>query len=238
MVLQQHLELEERHWWFVGRRRIVLGMLERDLPRKKGLEILDAGCGGGATMESLRRYGRVRGIEIAEEAVEYNRERGREVIQCSIEEMPLADESFDLTLAMDVMEHLPDDLRALKELYRTLHPGGSLLVTVPALQMLWGAHDVANGHYRRYTVDQLRSRVEDAGFEVVTATYFSTLLFPGILAVKRFGRLRSESSASDINEVPWFLNALLTGIFSLEEPLLRRVRLPFGSSALCFARKP
>src|SRR4051794_38305915 len=104
LLLRQHLELEERHWWFVARRRILLGMLEQNLATKGGLEILDAGCGGGATMERLRRYGSVWGTEISEEAVEYNRERGREVIVGSIEDLPFPDESFDLALTLDVIE--------------------------------------------------------------------------------------------------------------------------------------
>jgi SAM-dependent methyltransferase len=107
LLLRQHLELEERHWWFIARRRILLGVLEQNLPAKGELEILDAGCGGGATMERLRSYGRVCGMEISEEAVEYNRERGRGVVSGSIEEMPFGDESFDLALALDVIEGRP-----------------------------------------------------------------------------------------------------------------------------------
>lgn len=239
LLLRQHLELEERHWWFVGRRRILLDVLEQNLPPKGGLEVLDAGCGGGATMESLRRYGRVRGMEISEEAVEYNRERGREVVPGSIEGMPFPDESFDLALALDVIEHVPNDLQALEELFRVLRPGGFLLVTVPALRMLWGAHDVAAGHYRRYTLAGLRRQVERAGFGVVTATYFNTLLFPVVFAVRMFGRLRRKSAASDVGETPRPLNSLLTEIFSLEKTAVaRRGKLPFGVSALCLARKP
>ncbi len=238
LLLRQHLELEERHWWFVGRRRILMGLLERNLSPTGGLAILDAGCGGGATMERLRRYGRVQGMEISEEAVEYNRERGREVVPGSIERIPLPDESFDLALALDVIEHVSDDLRALQELSRVLRPGGSLLVTVPALRTLWGAHDVAAGHYRRYTLSGLRERVEGAGFEISTATYFNALLFPAIFAIRMFGRLRRKGSASDVGEVPWPLNSLLARIFSLETAVVGRGRLPFGVSALCFARKP
>jgi len=185
----------------------------------------------------LRRYGSVRGMEISEEAVEYNRQRDREVSLGSIEQMPFADSSFDLVLALDIIEHVPDDLQALRELYRILRPGGSLLVTVPALQMLWSAHDVINGHYRRYTLGELRNRVETAGFEVVTATYFNTLLFPIIAALRWLWRLCPKRTASDFAEVPRLLNALLTEVFSLEKPFVGRIKLPFGVSALCFVQK-
>ena len=237
LLLSQHLELEQRHWWFVARRRILLDILERKLDPKRGLQILDAGCGGGATMESLRRYGSVQGMEISEEAVKYNRERGRDVILGSIEQMPFPDNTFDLALALDVIEHIPDDLQALQKLFQILRPGGSLLVTVPALRILWSAHDVANGHYRRYTLGELCGRVETAGFEVVTATYFNTLLLPPILALRWFRRVRPKSTTSDLAEVPWPLNAILTEIFSLEKLAIGRIKLPFGVSALCFARK-
>lgn len=233
-LLRQHLELEERHWWFVARRRILLSLLERNLPDRTDLDVLDAGCGGGATMESLRRYGLVRGMELAKEAVEYNRERGRDVIEGSIERMPFEDESFDLALALDVIEHVPDDLAALEELSRVLRPGGSLLVTVPALDMLWSAHDETNGHYRRYTLAGLRGRVARAGFEVVELSYFNTLLFPAVLAARK---LRRKSSGSDVEEVPEPLNSILAGVFSLEASLLGWTKLPVGVSVLCFARK-
>jgi SAM-dependent methyltransferase len=240
MLLQQHLELEERHWWFVGRRRIVLGVLDRFVPASGGpLDVLDAGCGGGATLESLRaRYGNARGLELSSVAVAYARERGRDVTQGSIEEMPFAEGSLDLALALDVIEHVPDDAVALRELHRVLKPGGSLLLTVPALMLLWSQHDVANGHYRRYTEGQLRRRVEEAGFEVAFATYFNTILFPPVLAARLLWRLRPKKVASDVAEVAGPVNAVLAGTFSLERHLLRHVSMPIGVSALCVARKP
>ena len=112
------------------------------------------------------------------------------------------------------------------------------MVTVPALQMLWSAHDVINGHYRRYTLGQLREQVETAGFEVVTATYFNTLLFPLIVALRWFWRFRPKSTASDFGQLPRPLNASLAGVFSLERLLVGRIRLPFGVSVLCYAQKP
>ena len=237
LLLRQHQQLEEHHWWFVARRRIVLGVLQHYIDPKGGFKVLDAGCGAGATMERLRGYGSVEGMDISEEAVRYNLERGRKVSLGSVERMPFAGNSFDLVLALDVIEHVPDDLQALQELFRTLRRGGSLLVTVPALRILWSAHDVVNGHYRRYTLGELCSRVETAGFEVIAATYFNTLLFPLILALRWFWRLHPKSMASDFSEVPRPLNALLTEVFSLEKLFIGRIRSPFGVSALCFARK-
>lgn len=237
LVLRQHLDLEERHWWFVARRKIVLDLLDQYLLRRNDLEVLDAGCGGGATLKALSRYGRARGMDLSEEAVAYNLEQRRDVVRGSIEQMPFVDETFDLVLALDVIEHVPADLAAIAELDRILKPGGYLLVTVPALRLLWGPHDIANSHYRRYTLGGLRARVETSGFEAVRATYFSTLLLPAILAVRLLRRLRGKGAASDIGEVTHPLNAVLEAVFSLEAPLLRRWDLPVGVSALCLARK-
>lgn len=237
LLLRQHLDLEERHWWFVARRRILLRLLETHLPARTDLEVLDAGCGGGATMDSLERYGRVRGMELDAEAVDYNHEKGRDVRRGRVEDMPFGDGTFDLALALDVIEHVPDDLAVLEELSRVLKPGGYVLITVPALRLLWSAHDIANGHYRRYTGDELRGRVEAAGFEVVRATYFNTLLFPVVLAARMAGCLRRKGGASDIKETPEPLNALLMNIFSMETWLVERARLPVGVSALCLACK-
>lgn len=238
LLLGQHLELEERHWWFVGRRRIVLNVLDRHVPERP-LDVLDAGCGGGATLGHLRaRYGRARGLELSKEAVAYARERDRDVTRGSIEAMPFEEESFDLALALDVIEHLPDDRPALRELRRVLKPGGRLLVTVPALMMLWGAHDEANGHHRRYTMGTLRCGVKAAGFELVTATYFNTLLFPPILAARTLQSRRPKGAASDVFEVPGLVNRALAEFFALERLVVGRGRLPVGVSALCLARKP
>lgn len=239
-MIRQHLELEEKHWWFVGRRRIVLDVLKRYLAHGESgrhLDILDAGCGGGATTESLAKYGHVTGLELEESAVEYARERGRKIIQGSVETLPFESDSFDLVLALDVIEHLQDDLPALRELHRVLRPGGLLLVTVPALQMLWSGHDEANGHYRRYTTSGVHRRIASAGFCVTLSTYFNALLFVPILAVRTLWRMRPEKTGSDVFLVPEFLNRILLEIFSFERRVIGRSKLPVGVSALCLAHK-
>jgi SAM-dependent methyltransferase len=237
LLIRQHLELEESHWWFVGRRRIVLNVLERYLKHGERLDVLDAGCGGGATTDSLAKYGNVTGLELEEVAVEYAHERGRNVIQGSIETLPFENGSFDLVLALDVIEHLPNDLQALQELHRVLRPEGRLLVTVPALEMLWSGHDEANGHYRRYTADELRRQVELAGLHVAISTYFNTFLFPPIFAARALWRLRRKHTGSEVFMVPSFLNKTFSRIFSLERWVIGRARLPIGVSTLCLARK-
>src|ERR1700689_284356 len=147
--LQTH-RAEDRHWWYRGRRR-VLDVLLDGLHMPPGLRVLDAGCGSGRNMVQLQRYGQVTGIELSPPSGRGARERGGGgVLEGSVLEMPFADDSFDLAVSLDVVEHLEDDIAALRELRRVVAPGGRLLVTVPAYQWLWSRHDVLNHHHRRF----------------------------------------------------------------------------------------
>jgi len=151
---QETVAVEDRHWWYVGRRRILEGVVD-SLALPGGAEILDAGCGSGRNLEWLARFGAVTGLELSEDSLEYARRRAiGSVVAGSVEDIPLADESFDLVTSFDVIEHV-DDLRALRELHRLLRPGGRLLVSVPAYPFLWSEHDARNHHRRRYTTRAL-----------------------------------------------------------------------------------
>ena len=146
------LAVDEHHWWYRGRRRVIRAELDR-LPLPAGAHVLDAGCGSGRTLVELVRYGgEVSGIELDTDAAELARRRGLGEVQVGrLEELPWDDATFDLITCLDVIEHVPDDVAALVELRRVARPGGWLLVTVPAYQALWSHHDEANHHYRRYS---------------------------------------------------------------------------------------
>jgi len=164
--LQTH-QAEDRHWWYRGRRTVLDGVIA-NLGLPGSARILDAGCGSGRNMVELSRYGRVTGIELSETSVALARQRNAgEVISGSLLEMPFAQDSFDLAVTLDVIEHLEDDLAALRELRRTVAPGGALLVTVPAYQWLWSGHDEINHHFRRYTRNSLMRAGEEAGWQQV-----------------------------------------------------------------------
>ena len=155
--MQQTLAVDEHHWWYRGRRRIIRAELER-LPLPADALVLDAGCGSGRTLAGPRRLRQASGIELDEDAAEVARSRGHgEVRVGRLEELPWPDASFDLITCLDVIEHTPDDRTALRELHRVCRPGGWLLVTVPAYPALWSLHDEANHHYRRYSRAALRS---------------------------------------------------------------------------------
>jgi SAM-dependent methyltransferase len=242
---REYFELEDRHWWFVGRRTIFLSLLDAHLPAipsARTRDILDVGCGTGTMVRHLGRYGEARGADTSGEAIRFCRERGIDsVVQTSGTTLPYDEDSFDLVTALDVIEHIDDDRGTLTDLRRILRPGGHLLVSVPAYEFLWGPQDEVSEHKRRYTLKELGRRLDEAGFHTRRLTYFNTLLFPPIAAIRllrphRPGR--SEPKSDFRFTVPRWACRTLAAIFGMEAALLRRVDLPFGVSILALAVKP
>ncbi len=236
--LQTH-QAEDQHWWYRGR-RTVLDVVIAGLGLPEGARILDAGCGSGRNMVELAHYGSVTGIELSETSVALARERGAgEVVAGSVLEMPFADESFDLVVSLDVIEHLEDDLSALRELRRTVAPGGSLLVTVPAYQWLWSGHDEINHHHRRYTRRSLQRVAEQAGWQQARTTYFNSLLLPVAIVLRVLDRINTKTTESslDLWIPPEPLNWVLERPLALEAALIKRGgRIPAGLSLLAVFR--
>jgi SAM-dependent methyltransferase len=238
LELQTH-ELEDGHWWYRGRRRI-LDRLMRTLDLPPDAQILDAGCGSGRNMVDFASYGAVTGVEISDASVERARMRDvGEVLQCSITSLPFADGHFDLAVCLDVIEHIEDEQGALAELYRVVRPGGSLLITVPAYQWLWSEHDVINHHQRRYTRKTLSVAAAQAGWETTRTTYFNTLLLPIAIVWRRLARRSHvEGPASDLQRMPERLNLLLELPLRFEARLIAGGgRIPAGLSLATVFRK-
>ncbi len=240
---QQTFQAEDRHWWYRGRRRVLDNVIDGlALPGAGGqpTRILDAGCGSGRNMVELARRGTVTGVELSPPSVEKARKRGcGEVIEGSVLEMPFADGSFDLAVSLDVIEHLEDDLGALRELRRVVAPDGALLLTVPAYQWLWSGHDEINHHQRRYTLRSLKAVAERAGWKQERTTYFNSLLLPVAIALRvldRFNRKTTESSL-DLWVPPEPVNRVLELPLVLEAALIGRGgRIPAGLSLLSVFR--
>ncbi len=214
--LQTH-RVEDRHWWYRGRRRV----LERTIARlalPAPARILDAGCGSGRNMVELAPRGTVTGIELSDASVAAARARGiGEVVQGSLLELPFAEDSFDLAVCLDVIEHLQDDRTALGELRRVLAPGGALLVTVPAYQWLWSGHDEINHHHRRYNRAALLAAATDAGWRCEFATYFNSLLLPVAILLRVLDRVQTRARATESSLDLWVPPAPLNWI--LQQPL-------------------
>jgi SAM-dependent methyltransferase len=232
-------QAEDRHWWYRGRRTVLDGVIA-GLCLPADPRILDAGCGSGRFMVELAKLGTVTGVELSNTSVSLARQRQLgEVFEGSVLEMPFPENSFDLAVSLDVIEHLEDDLAALRELRRTIAPGGALLVTVPAYQWLWSGHDEINHHHRRYTRRSLQRVAEQAGWQQVRTTYFNSLLLPVAILLRvldRFSTKTTESSL-DLWIPPEPLNWLLERPLALEAALIARGgRIPAGLSLLAVFR--
>lgn len=251
-------DVEDDHWWFVGRRAVVFAQIEdalkfvvspsggigsrrAEFPPEGGTtnrQILDIGCGTGATMDHLRKYGEVQGIDLAMIPLSFSRRRGHQRTMCaSATELPFADESFDLVTALDVIEHLDDDVKGLGEIRRVLKPGAPAVIYVPAFQALWGPNDDQSGHKRRYRLPELQAAAEKAGLEVERISYSNFAMFLPIWLGRKLLNLlgRTEASENRINHP--LINNLLASLFAGEANWLRRNRLPFGVSIVCVVRK-
>lgn len=235
------LEVDEHHWWYRGRRRVVDAQLAR-LALPAQATILDAGCGSGRMLQELVRYGQVCGIELDPQAAEVARARGLgEVRVGKLEELPWEPQTFDLITCLDVLEHTRDDLVTLTELRRVCTPGGWLLLTVPAYQALWSLHDEANHHYRRYGRRALRTAAAQAGWRLSGMTSFNTILLPPAAVVRLIqrGRRPDHDYRPELERGPSWLSGLLEWPMGLEARWIARGRtLPAGLSLMALLENP
>jgi SAM-dependent methyltransferase len=242
--MQQHTysimyEIEGTHWWFAGRRQIISGFIERIC---KGFtrcpRILDVGCGTGANLEMLAKFGDAEGVDVSTEALSFCKQRGLQSVRLGeAEKLPYPDQSFDLVTGLDVVEHLDDDLAGLREMRRVLKPGGRALLFVPAFMFLWGVQDDVSNHRRRYTMKQLKETVRNAGFEIDRATFANITFFVPTLLGRVLMRITGFRPESENNLTVGFLNKPLGMILGAESFWLRHLNLPLGVSAICVARR-
>src|SRR5437868_509199 len=243
--MQQHTysimyEVEGKHWWFYGRRKIIESFVEKICREaaKNAPRILDVGCGTGANLQMLSQFGAAEGVDVSSEALEFCRARGlAEVKQGAAETLPYEDASFDLVTGLDVVEHLDDDLSGLREMRRVLRPGGRALLFVPAFMFLWGVQDDISHHRRRYTLRELKQRVTDAGLSIERATYANISFFLPILIGRFLMRVTRIRPSSENNITIGALNGLLGRILGAEGWWLQRMNFPFGVSIVCVARR-
>ncbi len=232
-------ELEGVQWCYAGMRRIARALLTPLLPAPAaGRRILDAGCGTGWNLQELSVFGDTYGVDLSPLAVITTRRRGGRVTQGNLLGLPYASSSFDVVTSFDVLYHawVVDDAQAVRELARVLKPGGLMLVKVPALRILWGAHDEAVHSRHRYTRSELEQLLEGAGLQLVRSTYANSLLFP-VLLTRRFLDRALNRHGSDVSLLPPLLEKLFGGLLSIEASLLGAMNLPIGASVFAVARK-
>ena len=245
MEMQPHhypilYEVEETHWWYVGRGRIIQSLVEKICPTLNSANprILDVGCGTGANLKMLAAHGRAEGIDISPQAIEFCHERGLESVKLgAIEHLPYENDSFELVTALDVVEHLDDDVKGLREMRRVLRRDGRLLLFVPAFMFLWGVQDDVSNHRRRYTLPRLLNAVEEAGFSVEWASYANLSFFLPVLVVRSVMRLFGLRAATEYGINISFMNGPFSRLFAAERFILSHGRFPFGVSAACIARR-
>jgi SAM-dependent methyltransferase len=236
-------EVEDKHWWYVGRRRIITDFVRRicDELRAEGKReprILDIGCGTGGNLETLSRFGDAEGVDISAEALDFCRARGlNNVRQGAAETLPYKTETFEVVTGLDVVEHLDDDVAGLREMRRVLRPGGRMLLFVPAFMFLWGVQDDVSNHRRRYTLSGLREKLEQAGMTVERASYANITFFGPILVGRLFMRASGLKPASENNINIGALNGLFGKLFGAESRWLKHMSFPFGVSIICVARR-
>jgi SAM-dependent methyltransferase len=233
---------EETQWWYAGMRSISLGLLaevRRQLGLNGRLRILDAGCGTGNNLAHLARSGVALGIDLSDEALRFCRTRGVIVARAALLALPFPEASFDCVTSFDVLYHrwVTDDAAAVREMARVLKPGGLLLARVPALSLLWGAHDEAVHSRHRYTRREVRGLLERCGLVSVRASYCNSLLLP-LLFLRRTLDRATGRHGSDVAFLPPPLERLFRGLLEIEAALVRRVSLPIGGSVVAVARKP
>jgi len=239
---RQFIELEQNHFWFIGRRRIFFHLLDRVLDGRRDMTVLDVGCGAGGMLCPLAQYGQATGIDTSPELVEFCRSRGFDRVKVgSAYELPADGGSVDLITLFDTIEHVPDDERALRECRRALAPEGVLFISVPAYQFLYANNDRVAHHERRYTARGLRRKLVGAGFDDPRVTYFNTLLFPAILpavlAKKAKERFSDPGDATNLSHtVRPGVNRALAAAMGSERHLLTHLNLPFGHSIIAIAR--
>jgi SAM-dependent methyltransferase len=233
-------QVEDTHWWYVGRRRIIQSLVEKiratlDTP---GPRILDVGCGTGANLKMLAGYGRAEGVDISQQAVDFCHERGLQSVRLgAAEQLPYEDDSFELVTALDVIEHLDDDVAGLREMRRVLRRDGRILLFVPAFMFLWGVQDDVSHHRRRYTLPSLLKAVEAAGFEVEWSSYANVSFFLPVLFVRTVMRWLRLRAATEYGINISLMNGPFSQLFAAERFILKRGSIPLGVSAVCIARR-
>ena len=236
VVYQQMAELDDRHWWYRARRRILAALVRREVQPPAGAKILEIGCGSGHNLSMLADFGHVDGLELDDEMRALSEKRlGRKIMRSPLPELgEVKDKSYDLIGAFDVIEHIDDDHAALAAIATKLKPGGKFMMTVPAHPWMWTAHDVANHHKRRYSKRALRALIDGSPMRLQKIGYFNSLLFPLAVADRAAAKLRGKDDGN-VSLPPAPLNSALEAVFGAERYLVGRLPLPPGLSLFAVA---
>jgi SAM-dependent methyltransferase len=237
VIYDRMAEHDSTHWWYRARREVLASVIARKVKLPPNPRILEIGCGTGHNLPMLARFGRVDAVEIDAAARAVAEKRlGRAIGSGPLPHLAgVPEASYDLVALLDVLEHVEDDVAALKSIARRLKPGGTILLTVPQYPWMWSGHDVANHHHRRYVKATLKGAIARAGLKLELLSSFNSLLFPLAAAQRVLARIAGKEGSDD-NPPPRPVNALFEKVFGLERYLVGRVPMPSGVSLLALIR--
>ncbi len=236
IVYDRMAEHDSTHWWYTARRDVLHDYIAREAALPKDARILEIGCGTGHNLAMLGQFGTVDAIEIDPAAREIASKRlGKPVGDAPLPALTGIERgAYDMIAVLDVVEHIEDDVAALKAMKACLKPGGKILIAVPAHQWMWSAHDVVNHHHRRYSKASLKAAIDAAGLTPKKLGYFNSLLFPIAAAARVAGRMTGRDDSDDSPPAKP-LNTLFEAIFRLERHMVGRVPMTPGVSILTLA---
>lgn len=242
IVYHTNYKLENDYWWFVARNRIIANLIEKKTDLSRGDQILDFGCGTGGFASIINEEYDVVGLDLSELALNYAKKRGiSKLYQDDIRKFPKDDYEIKAITALDVIEHIEDDLETCKVLYDLLPKGGYLIASVPAYKFLWSYHDEMHMHYRRYTKSNFTKLLQNAGFSINYSSYFNSLLFPLALTRRLTEKKQVDKSKIDnyqpVDKLPNSINSLFKNIFLAEDSLIGNISFPFGLSIVVVSQK-
>ena len=244
MKIEEFAKMEEHaetHWWYLARRKLLKFGIEAYHRCGKTIRILDLASACGNNIIAGRKYGPTFGIDISANSIDYCKKKNiSTIVQGNVEKLPFENQSFDIIVAFDVFEHVLRDYDCIREAVRVLKDGGYLLVNVPAFMALYSKHDQAYEHLRRYTKTGLNRKLEKCRLTVISGSYWSCFILPGVLLQRKvISNFRKSPVQSDFNiEPPQVFNMIFAALSKIENWLMtRRISFPFGVSYYCIARK-
>jgi SAM-dependent methyltransferase len=236
VVYEKMAELDQQHWWYRARRQVLAALIRRKARPPAGGRLLEIGCGTGHNLEMLSEFGQLDALELDDTARAVAEKRlGRPVMDSPLPELRgVPQRAYDLVAALDVIEHIDDDDASLDSIATLLKPGGKLVMTVPAHEWMWSAHDVVSHHKRRYSKRSLKRLIHGSPLRLDSMGYLNSLLLPAAIAERLASKARGKQDA-DLWLPPRPINATLETLFASERHLIGRVPLPPGLSLFAIA---
>jgi SAM-dependent methyltransferase len=246
---EQYRKAQASHWWFRGREAVLQAIVPPVVQLPPGHLVIDVGSGPGGPTPAVFPNQHITAVDLSLSALKAYSAAATRIVADGAR-LPFAVGSVQVVCAFDVLEHIENDIGALRNWRQMLATNGWLVITVPAYEALWSRHDEANRHQRRYRASILRRRLEQAGFDVVRLTYFNTVLLPAIAAVRWADRKDDGSGRGDgapvsahagqldfTRRFPLWVERCCEAAFRFERQWLTRWTLPAGVSICAIARR-